>query len=699
MIVLTEKPSVAKDIAAGLGGFKKVSFGNSDEKGRRDFYYVNGNDCIVSSAGHLLSLYMPSDYDPKFQTWNLSDLPIIPSEYKYKPIPATENILKKIRYCFQNFDNKNFVLATDAEREGEYIGYLILKDIGFKEYSSAKRFWVSQALTPEVVKKGFQELKPLSNFESYRNAGAARSKSDWLLGINVSRLIALSTKSNMFFGRIQTAILGAIYVRDMNIKNFKSEPFFQLQISAGNAVFTYEENEKNKFSDSSALSKLLDLINGRQLEITDISTIKKTENPPQLFNITGLQKYCANTYHLTPEETLNCAQSLYEKHKCLSYPRTPSVVLGDDNTDLFRTKFDILSEAYPELAQRCTRSKISSDNKRIFNSEKLQDHHALIPLAVLPADTTENEKNVYYAVLKRFFDTIKPPYEYGITTVTGNAEGKIFKAKGKTVYNEGWKSSNDKDAEDELIEIPKEIKTGSRFTIESSEITEGKTQPKKHYTNATILALMENPKNEDDSSGRLIGIGTPATRAGFISTLLKRGYIIQKGQQLLITEKGIFLIKTILKIPSLANLIKLSTTTEWEQKLSENPEDFLKENEKFLRGKLPEIKITETYKEENQGICICPLCKKGNVIASKKTGNYFCSKYKEGCSFIVYKKNIGNTLLTSSDITALCEGKLTKKKKMTSKSGSAYEARLKAEIKDGKFQLERVFDKRKKSKN
>lgn len=697
MIVLTEKPSVAKDIAAGLGGFEKVPFGEADSKGRRDFYYVKGSDCIVSSAGHLLSLFEPGDYDAKYEKWNLSDLPIIPSRYRYKPIPSTLKILKKIKHVFETFDNKNFVLATDAEREGEHIGCLILKYVGFKEYSSARRFWVSEALTPDVVKKGFQNLKPLSDYESYKKAGLARARSDWLLGMNVSRLVALSTKANMYFGRIQTAILGAIYARDMNIKNFKSVPYFMLQVLAGETPFIFEENGKNKFSVKSALLNLASSLEGKNLQVTDIQTDKKTENPPQLFNITGLQKHCADAYHLTPEETLNIAQKLYETYKCLSYPRTPSVVLGDDNVELFKEKFNLLKEKYPEKAQRCARSKITSENKRIFNSAKLQDHHALIPLNVLPDAASEAEKNVYTAVLERFFAVIKPPYEYGITTVTASADGKIFKAKGKTVYDTGWKgkspddkSDNKSENENEEAEIPTEIKKGDSLKIGKTEILEKMTQPKKHYTNSSILALMENPKGEDENLGKLAGIGTPATRAGFIATLLKREYITQKGQQLLITDKGIFLIKTVLKIPSLANLIKLSTTTDWEKKLSENPEEFLSDNEKFLRGELPKIKITEVYKRENEGLCGCPLCKKGKVLVSKKTGNYFCSAYKD-CHFVIFKEHSG-AAISAADALALCSGKLTKKKKILSKSGKTFEARLKGGISDGKFKVSVVFD-------
>ena len=272
------------------------------------------------------------------------------------------------------------MLATDAEREGEHIGALILNYVGFKHYDTAKRFWVSEALTPDVVKKGFENLKSLSNYESYKKAGLSRARSDWLLGINISRLLALSTNTNAFFGRVQTAILGAIYLRDKNIANFKPVPYFQLAVKVQylgtNFEMLFNKNGEDRFATKEQLAQRCANLKQKTLTVKEIQTERKTENQPQLFNITGLQKYCSNKYHLTPEETLSIAQELYEKLKCLSYPRTPSTVLGDDNVELFRTKFELLSVHYPQLAQRCANKYISPDNKRLFNSAKLQDHHA-----------------------------------------------------------------------------------------------------------------------------------------------------------------------------------------------------------------------------------------------------------------------------------------------------------------------------------
>lgn len=684
---------MANDIAAALGDFQKVNspYGS--------FWKSSCNDIIVSAAGHLLELYQPEDYNPNWKNWKLEDLPIIPDDFEYQPIEASSDVLKKIKYCFDNFDSTDFVLATDAEREGEHIGALILDYVGFKHYDTAKRFWVSEALTPDVVKKGFENLKPLSDFESYKKAGLARARSDWLLGINVSRLLAISTNTNAFFGRVQTAILGAIYMREKNIANFKPVSYFQLAVkvdySGTNFEMLFNKNGEDRFATKEQLAQRCANLKQKTLTVKEIQTERKTENQPQLFNITGLQKYCSNVYHFTPEETLSIAQELYESLKCLSYPRTPSTVLGDDNVDLFRDKFNLLSKSYPQLAQRCANKYISGDNKRLFNSAKLQDHHALIPLAVLPADATEKQKNVYEAVLLRFFQTVMEPYIYEITTVKAalpESSDEEFIAKGKAIVQPGWKTTDrETDSEEEIQALPAGLKKADKLPVIESNILEKETKPKKHYTNASLLSLMENPKGEDENLGKLTGIGTPATRASIIAKLLKREYIQQKGQQLLITDKGKFIIQTVTKIPCLANLIKISTTTEWEEKLKETPDSFLEQNAEFLRTEIPKIKIEDKWQNDIESLGVCPICHKGNIIEGKKS--FYCTEYKAGCKAVIWKDNICHAQITASDAKMLLSGKKTKPKKMQSyKTGKEFSAALQATIENGNLKIQIVFN-------
>ena len=258
MLILTEKPSVAQAFADALGGFQK-----SKENG---WLYRGDADCIVAAHGHLLELFMPEDYNPELKKWTLDTLPIIPNQMRYKPIPDPKtNSLKIIGQALKTFGHDNFILATDAEREGELIGYLILKHLGFTGWNTARRFWVSEALTPEVVKRGLAAAKPLHQYKTYRDAGLARSQADWLVGMNFSRLLSISTGTLLSFGRVQTAVLGAIYARDKGIKNFKPIPYQQLSVTVDKDGLTFtmllDHDGQNRFplipQDLQKLQKLL----------------------------------------------------------------------------------------------------------------------------------------------------------------------------------------------------------------------------------------------------------------------------------------------------------------------------------------------------------------------------------------------------------------------------------------------------------
>lgn len=669
MIILTEKPNVAEAIANAIGGYKK-------EKG----FFSKGRDCIVSAQGHLLTLNEPEDYNAKFKKWTLEDLPICPEKLYYKPIEKNFFVLNKIKRCFQDYDSSEFILATDAEREGEVIGAEILNYLKFKN-SSSKRFWVSEALTKDVVLKGLKNAKPLINYEKYKREGFARAHADWLVGMNISRLISVSAKTLCSFGRVQTAILAAIYSREKSIAEFVPQPYKQLEIEtekdAKKIKLYLTKNDTDRFSasDSFFLQATNDIDGKDRVKILNVQTERKTENPPQLFNITGLQKYCSSHYKISPAKTLEIAQSLYEDYQCLSYPRTPSVVLGDDNIELYKTKFELLSLHYPKLAQGCANSKINPDNKRLFNSAKLQDHHGLIPLAVLPDDAGKEYKQVFEAVLKRFFDVIKEPFVYDLCKISAQIKDYNFSGTGRVIIQTGFKT----EFEEDFQEFPK-LEKNELLPVIKTNILEKTTQPKKHYTNATILALMENPKGEDENLGKLVGLGTPATRADIIEKLLKREYIIQQGQTLLITEKGKFLIEAILKVPELKDFISISKTTEWEEKLAENPEGFLLEIKSFIKSKLQDIHISDVWVDP--GLGICPVCHKGHIKENTKA--YSCTEWKNGCSFSIWKE-ICTAKITPTDIKILLSGGKTKSKKMKSKTGKEFTAPL--ELINGKIEF------------
>ena len=696
MIILTEKPSVAQDIANTLGFHKDKTTGC--------FVSPDKKSGIVAAHGHLLELYKPEDYTGKTKTaWKLEDLPLIPEQMKYKKIPPEPNkpdSLKIIQNVFQKFGQDDFILATDAEREGELIGRLILDYIGFKKYDTARRFWTSEALTPGVIRKTIAEAKPLKNYDHYEKAGLARQHADWLVGMNFTRLLSVQSETLCPFGRVQTAVLGAIFMREKSIEEFKAKPYVQLQITATKKaqgcapetfrmIFTNENTDRFAPDDLQIKECKNLLLGNKNLKIKEITKQEKTENPPQLFDITELQKYCSEHYQFSPSQTLELAQSLYEKHKCLSYPRTPSVVLGDDNVELFRQKFELLKNSYPKLAQGCAPENITAENRRLFNSAKLTDHHALIPLAPLPEEATEAEKKVYTAVTKRFFTVIKPPHIYEQTNIIATTEnGKFtFKTGGRKTIQQGWKIPTEKRnvaLEEEDAQVLPELARGEIITAQNCELLQKTTKPQKHYTNASILAMMKNPKgNKDEDIGKLAGLGTPATRAKILQGLIDRKLIEAIKQNILITEKGRFLIKQVLQLPRLADLISISTTTKWEQQLHDEPEQFLENIKTFIRAELPGMKLTTKWERPFLGLC--PVCC-GKVYSGKKS--YFCENLpKEKCRFSL-SKIICAASISEQDASSLLSGKETRAKKMKSKAGEEFSARL--SLKNGKLDFKRI---------
>ncbi len=691
MLILTEKPSVAQDIADTLGFTKNPALGC--------FISADGKSGIVAAHGHLLELYKPEDYTGQTKkTWTLSDLPLIPAQMKYKkipPEPKKPDSLEIIKRAFQKFGQEDFILATDAEREGELIGALILDYIGFTKYDSARRFWTSEALTSDVIKKAIRDSKPLKNYEHYKTAGLARQHADWLVGMNFTRLLSVQSETLCPFGRVQTAVLGAIFMREKAIEEFKPRPYVQLQITASkdNQSFklTFFQNESDRFSPNDKIVSDCknQLIVNKNLRIKEITKQEKTENPPQLFDITELQKYCSEHYQFSPSQTLELAQSLYEKHKCLSYPRTPSVVLGDDNVELFKAKFELLKNSYPKLAQGCAPENINAENKRIFNSAKLTDHHALIPLAPLPKEANESEKKVYTAVVKRFFNVIKPAHIYEQTNIIAETEnGKFtFKTSGKKIIQQGWKQTNEKRnvaLEEEEGQVLPELAQGEIITAEKYDLLQKMTKPQKHYTNASILAMMKNPKGDkDENLGKLAGLGTPATRAKILQGLIDRKLIEVIKQNILITEKGRFLIKQVLQLPRLADLISISTTTKWEQQLQDEPQKFLENIKQFIRDELPRMKLTTKWERPFLGRC--PICN-GKVYSGKNS--YFCENKPEGkCNFSI-SKTICSAAISEQDISTILFGKETRTKKMKSKAGNEFSAKL--SLKNGKLDFKMV---------
>lgn len=666
MLILTEKPSVAQAFAAALG------------VPRKDGFWENAEYCIVSALGHLLEDFRPEDYDPRYAKWKLEDLPIIPDRIRFKPIEKTKKQLDLVKQCFDTHRDDQLLLATDAEREGEVIGAEILDYAGFNDYSRARRFWVSEALTREVILAGIKNAKPLAEYASYKEQGFARQRADWLVGMNISRLVALGSGAlNIAAGRVQTAVLAAVYQREKEIASFSKEKYFEaaarLQAESPFTVKLLNPDNKefpHRFAENSPLvSAALEKITvPSDANITSLAKEKKTVPPPQLYNLTALQKDAHKRFSYTPEETLAAAQALYEKHKCQSYPRTPSRVMGDGNVELVKSVFDKLKPLYGEQAQGADSQAVHGGNKRVFNSSELADHHALIPLAPLPDEASEPERGVFMLVVNRFFTVFKPDYTYNAVKLTADISGFAFAGTGVELIQAGWKGGA-RDDDEEKTENYAGIEEGKTYPVLSVSSEEKFTEPKKHYTYASLLSLMENPRGEDGV--HLAGLGTAATRGAILKKLADRKYTELKGKSIVITDDGKFLVEALLKNDTLRPLASIPETTRWEETLRQDPRKLVADIETFVRNAVANAAFDRAAPEK-ESLGKCPLCAQ-EVFEGKK--NYYCSGYKNDppCRFVIWKE-ISGAAVSATDAKLMLLGQKTKMKKGSSRAGKPFEA-------------------------
>jgi DNA topoisomerase-3 len=662
MLILTEKPSVALAFASALSVPRKTGC------------WENADYCVVNALGHLLEDYAPEDYDPSLKKWSLDGLPIIPEKVKYKTVEKTKEQLAIVKKCFDAHRSEPFLLATDAEREGELIGAEILDYVGFTNFAAAKRFWVSEALTKEVILAGMQNAKPLADYASYKEQGYARQEADWLIGMNLTRLVSLKCGKTLTAGRVQTAVLGAVYDRDDAIARFTKEKYFEVSASlSAEAPFTVKLlNPLNAdfpfrfFDGDQALANIANRKNEMKSgTVTALKKERKTNHPPQLFNLTELQKQAHKKFSYSPEQTLNIAQALYETHKCMSYPRTPSRVMGDENVDLVKGVFENLREHMPELAAGADIALVTGGNKRVFNTADLVDHHALIPLAPIPDEASPEEKNVFSLVCKRFFTVFKPDYIYDSVSVSVDISGFSFQGNGIEVAQAGWKTEREDD--EETPEHFEGVKENGVYPVTSISADEKFTDPPKRHTFATLLALMENPR--DDEGRRLAGLGTPATRGSILKKLVDRNYLVSKGKTITVSEDGKFLIEQIRKNGSLGAFFSIPETTRWEEQLHSDTVSFLNGIKDFIRQVVANTSM-DKYQAEKTSLGKCPLCG-GEVYEGRK--NYYCGKYKEGCKFVIWKE-IAGAAVSPDDAKLLLSGKQTKPKKCKNKDGKPFEA-------------------------
>jgi len=564
-LVICEKPSVAMSIAKVIGA-----------TGRQNGYY-EGDGYIVSwCVGHLIQMASPSAYDEKYSKWKLEDLPIIPKQYKYEVVKATRGQFNTLKKLMNSKEVETVINACDAGREGELIFRLVYEQVSCKK--SIKRLWIS-SMEDVAIKEGFNQLKEGKEYEALYQSALARSKSDWIVGMNMSRLYSLIYNQNYSVGRVQTPTLFMIVERDDEITAFKKEKYYTGELYCTGFTLSTDRID--------SLEIVEDLVNvvGNTITVRNVEKKEKLTKPDLPFDLTTLQRECNKYFGYSAKQTLDYAQSLYEK-KMITYPRTDSRYLSEDM--IINTVNNILG-------------KNDFDTKKIkviFNSAKVTDHHAIIPtVSSLEEDMStipESERKIYNLILNKLHASVGYPLIENITKIVAvyESQGDVFefKASGKVITDEGFtkylKQYGSKKNED--VVLP-DLNVGDVLKIKDKEIKEKYTTPPKHFTEDTLLKAMETAGNDALQKGVEVerrGLGTPATRAGIIENLISKDFIKRDKKNLIATEKGKALIEIVED-----NFKSAKTTAKWEIKLSDIALG-KSSNEAFLSGIETEIKET-----------------------------------------------------------------------------------------------------------
>ncbi len=580
ILCITEKPSVARDIAQILGS-----------NVRRDGYYEGPTYHVTWTFGHLCTLKEPADYTPLWQRWSLGALPMLPQRFGIKLIDQ-ESIKRQFAVIKEQIEKADEVInCGDAGQEGELIQRWVMQKAGIK--CPVKRLWIS-SLTDDAIKEGFKALRPEGEFDRLYHAGLSRAIGDWILGMNATRLYSLkySAPGNVLsIGRVQTPTLALIVQRQHEITNFKPEDFWELKTLYRDTTFNATAGRyKSEEEATAALAE----IEGQTFTVTEISEKKGKEAPPRLFDLTSLQVECNKKWGWTADETLKLIQSLYEK-KVTTYPRVDTTYLSDDIYPKIPTILKQMTP-YAPLTASVLDKKIPK-SKKVFDNSKVTDHHAIIPTGQAPNLLVGNERQLYHLIAQRFIAAFYPDCAFMATTVLGESAGVKFKANGKVIVDPGWRqvyAGNQQDNADESDDKVLPAFTQGESGPHSPSLQKKQTQPPKYYTEGTLLRAMESAgKMVDDEELRDAmkenGIGRPSTRAAIIETLFKRRYIYRERKNILATQAGIDLIAIINQ-----ELLKSAKLTGiWERRLrliekgEYSPAEFIDE----LKAQINEIVV------------------------------------------------------------------------------------------------------------
>jgi len=627
-LVLCEKPSVAKEIARVLGCKEKHKS------------YIEGPAYIVTWAlGHLVELSEPEDYDPKYKTWKLEDLPLLPSTMKLKIMRETSHQYKAIAQLCKRNDLKELIIATDAGREGELVARWIMEMVHWRK--PFKRLWISSQ-TDKAIHDGFAHLRPGKDYDNLYASAVCRAEADWLIGLNVTRALTCKYDAQLSAGRVQTPTLATMMEREREIEKFRPVPFWTVtaNLDGFQARWRGGESQDGRLFAKDQADAIVSKVKGSSAKLIKQTTTEKVEPQPLAYDLTELQRDANNRLGFSAKQTSNVLQKLYEQHKLVTYPRTDSRYLTSDMAATFSSRLQSIAVGpYAALARPLLRKPLPI-TKRIVDDSKVTDHHAIIPteqfvdLSALSSD----ERRLYDLIVKRFIALFYPVYRYDETSLTLESGGEKFYAKGRVQKDAGWKEvygntfdlsdeeETDHDDRSSSRQLLPDLKEGQQLTIRNCQAREQATKPPSRYNEASLLSQMEKHN-----------LGTPATRADIIEKLIHSETIERNGKSLIPTGKGKQLIELVaseLRSPEL--------TAEWERELERiargtgNRTKFISgirdQAEKLVR----EVKASDiVYKPHNLTHSRCPECNHQLMERNSKRGKLLVCSNRE-CN---YKRN------------------------------------------------------------
>ena len=648
-LVIAEKPSVARDIARVLGANQKNGG------------VLEGKNHVVTWAlGHLVTLADPEEYDKRYEKWEMATLPMLPKDMKLVVIRQTGKQFSVVKTQLFRKDIQEIIIATDAGREGELVARWILEKAGC--HKPIKRLWIS-SVTDKAIKEGFANLKNGHDYDNLYRAAVARAEADWLVGMNGTRALTCKYNAQLSCGRVQTPTLAMIAKREQEIRKFVPKEYYGISLETEDVKWTWRDEKTKSFCTFSRerAEQIKSKLENAALEVTKVEKKVKKTMAPGLYDLTTLQREANQKYGFSAKETLNIMQRLYENHKVLTYPRTDSRYIGKDIVPTIKERLKACGIGpYRKLAGALMNKPVQV-NGSFVDDKRVSDHHAIIPTEqfVQLEHMTNEERKIYDLVVRRFLAVLYPAFLYEQVNMEAKAAGETFAASGKVIKSLGWKEVYEGSADDyeEEADDGKElkdqklplIKTGARLKVLKTNLNTGKTKPPARFTEATLLAAMENPvkfmetrdKEAVKTIGETGGLGTVATRADIIEKLFNSFMMEKKGNEIHITSKARQLLELVPE-----DLKKPELTADWEMKLSQIAKgrirqgDFLHEIRDYTCEIVDEIKAGEgTFRHDNLTNKVCPRCGKKLLSVNGKNSKMLVCQDRE-CG---YRETVSRT--------------------------------------------------------